>query len=83
MYYYIALKKILSCYTVTPGFPGVLIYNSVFIKNDALIHLDTFTSIFTKIFMIWLFSRVRHYLTNTLRSLVDKRGFFYSNKNFV
>ncbi|EDZ48892.1 hypothetical protein BCAH1134_C0482 (plasmid) [Bacillus cereus AH1134] len=39
--------------------------------------MDTFTSIFTKKFMIWLFSRVRHYLTITLRSPVNKRGFFF------
>ncbi|PRT01361.1 hypothetical protein C6352_29610 [Bacillus thuringiensis] len=39
--------------------------------------MDTFTSIFTKKFMIWLISRVRHYLTLTLRSLVDNWGFFY------
>ncbi|PGE12520.1 hypothetical protein COM54_09875 [Bacillus toyonensis] len=43
--------------------------------------MDTFTSIFTKKFMIWLFSRVRHYLTITLRTPADKRGFFYSNQN--
>ncbi|PEP21720.1 hypothetical protein CN566_28370 [Bacillus wiedmannii] len=45
--------------------------------------MDTFTSVFTKIFMIWLFSRVRHYLTNTLRNPADKRGFFYLNNDFV
>lgn len=33
--------------------------------------------------MIWLISRVRHCLTFTLRSPVDKRGLFYSNNNFV
>lgn len=33
--------------------------------------------------MIWLISRVRHCLTFTLRSPVDKRGFFYSINNFV
>lgn len=57
--------------------------NSVFVENDALIHLDTFTSIVTKKFMIWLFSRVRHYLTITLRNPVDKRGFFYLNNDFI
>ncbi|OTY75777.1 hypothetical protein BK749_13555 [Bacillus thuringiensis serovar vazensis] len=45
--------------------------------------MDTFTSIFTKKFMIWLFSRVRHYLTITLRNPADKRGFFYLNNDFV
>ncbi|TNP26447.1 hypothetical protein FH036_08575 [Bacillus sp. CD3-5] len=45
--------------------------------------MDTFTSIVTKKFMIWLFSRVRHYLTITLRNPVDKRGFFYLNNDFV
>ncbi|PFL00146.1 hypothetical protein COJ28_31175 [Bacillus thuringiensis] len=40
-------------------------------------YLDTFTSIFTKKFMIWLICRVRHYLTLTLRSPVYNRGFFY------
>ncbi|OOR05322.1 hypothetical protein BW897_31495 [Bacillus cereus] len=45
--------------------------------------MDTFTSIFTKKFMIWLFSRVRHYLTITLRSPADNRGFFYLNNDFV
>ncbi|PDZ87670.1 hypothetical protein COE79_21710 [Bacillus toyonensis] len=45
--------------------------------------MDTFTSIFSKKFMIWLFSRVRHYLTITLRSPADNRGFFYLNNNFV
>ncbi len=59
-----------------------LFSNSVFVENDTLIHLDAFTSAFTKKFMIWLDSRVRHYLTHTLRSLVDKRGFFYLNYNF-
>ncbi|OTZ27937.1 hypothetical protein BK761_29535 [Bacillus thuringiensis serovar darmstadiensis] len=44
--------------------------------------MDTFTSIFTKKFMIWLFSRVRHYLTITLRNPADKRGFFYLNNDF-
>ncbi|KAA8477894.1 hypothetical protein FYW06_14395 [Bacillus paranthracis] len=44
--------------------------------------MDAFTSIFTNKFMIWLISRVRHYLTFTLRSPVDKRGFFYLNYNF-
>ncbi|TBL12841.1 hypothetical protein EYB35_11845 [Bacillus paranthracis] len=39
--------------------------------------MDTFTSIFTKKFMIWLISRVRHCLTFTLRSPADNRGFFY------
>ncbi|PES88435.1 hypothetical protein CN491_26350 [Bacillus cereus] len=43
--------------------------------------MDTFTSIFTKKFMIWLISRVRHYLTITLRSPADNRGFFYLNKD--
>ncbi|MBE7107037.1 hypothetical protein FT637_29985 [Bacillus cereus] len=45
--------------------------------------MDTFTSIFTKKFMIPLISRVRHYLTITLRSPADNRGFFYLNKDFV
>ncbi|MDR4303070.1 hypothetical protein FOS05_18540 [Bacillus mycoides] len=45
--------------------------------------MDTFTSIFTKKFMIWLISRVRHYLTITLRSPADKRGFFYLNSFLV
>ncbi|QWH26548.1 hypothetical protein EXW51_00230 (plasmid) [Bacillus mycoides] len=45
--------------------------------------MDTFTSIFTKKFMISLISRVRHYLTITLRSPADNRGFFYLNKDFV
>ncbi|PFB82918.1 hypothetical protein CN286_07930 [Bacillus anthracis] len=45
--------------------------------------MDAFTSIFTKKFMIWLFSRVRHYLTITLRNPADKRGFFYLNNDFV
>ncbi|PEC13712.1 hypothetical protein COD96_22310 [Bacillus thuringiensis] len=40
-------------------------------------YLDTFTIVFTKKFMIWLICRVRHYLTLTLRSPVDNRGFFY------
>ncbi|PES06068.1 hypothetical protein CN480_06585 [Bacillus cereus] len=44
--------------------------------------MDEFTSISAKKFMIWLISRVRHYLTFTLRSPVDKRGFFYSCKDF-
>ncbi|PGW22597.1 hypothetical protein COD88_27610, partial [Bacillus cereus] len=52
--------------------------NSVFVENDALIHLDTFTSVFTKKFMIWLISRVRHYLAITLRTPADNRGFFLS-----
>ncbi|PFA08050.1 hypothetical protein CN919_08595 [Bacillus thuringiensis] len=56
--------------------------NSVFVQNDALPHLDTFTSIFTKKFMIWLFSRVRHYLMITLRNPADNRGFFYLNHDF-
>ncbi|OTZ47276.1 hypothetical protein CN335_24140 [Bacillus thuringiensis] len=60
-----------------------LVKNSVFVQNNDLTHLDTFTSIFTKKFMIWLFSRVRHYLTITLRNPADKRGFFYLNKDFV
>ncbi|PDZ12286.1 hypothetical protein CON70_07150 [Bacillus pseudomycoides] len=46
-------------------------------------HLDTFTSIIPKKFMLRLISRVRHYLTITLRSPVDKRGFFYLNNYFV
>ncbi|PFA26725.1 hypothetical protein CN390_27780 [Bacillus cereus] len=45
--------------------------------------MDTFTSIFTKKFMIWLISRVRHYLTITLRNPADNRGFFYLNKDFI
>ncbi|PQZ57918.1 hypothetical protein CQZ94_08845 [Bacillus sp. MYb209] len=45
--------------------------------------MDKFTSIFTKKFMILLISRVRHYLTITLRSPADIRGFFYLNKDFV
>ncbi|PGD29367.1 hypothetical protein COM27_27500 [Bacillus wiedmannii] len=45
--------------------------------------MDTFSTIFTKKFMIWLISRVRHCLTLTLRSPVDKRGFFYSNHYFI
>ncbi|PFI76943.1 hypothetical protein COI83_28935 [Bacillus cereus] len=45
--------------------------------------MDTFTSIFTKKFMVWLISRVRHYSTFTLRSSVDKRGFFYLDHNFL
>ncbi|PEC68242.1 hypothetical protein CON62_07375 [Bacillus toyonensis] len=45
--------------------------------------MDTFTSVFTKKFMIWLFSRVRHYLTITLRSPADNRGFFYLKNDFV
>ncbi|RAN82493.1 hypothetical protein B5P42_12080 [Bacillus sp. SRB_331] len=45
--------------------------------------MDVFTSIFTKKFMIWLISRVCHYLTITLRSPADNRGFFYLNKDFV
>ncbi|MBE7129676.1 hypothetical protein FT639_29490 [Bacillus mycoides] len=53
--------------------------NSVFVQNDAPIHPDTFTTIFTKKFMIWLISRVRHYLTIALRIPADKRGFFYLN----
>ncbi|PTC12244.1 hypothetical protein C6557_17795 [Bacillus wiedmannii] len=53
------------------------------VQNNALIHLDTFTSIFTKKIMILLFSRVRHYLTITLRNPADKRGFFYLNNDFV
>ncbi|PDX94981.1 hypothetical protein CON23_03120 [Bacillus thuringiensis] len=57
--------------------------NSVFVQNNDLTHLDTFTSIFTKKFMIWLFSRVRHYLTITLRNPADKRGFFYLKNDFV
>ncbi|QWH60710.1 hypothetical protein EXW39_11165 [Bacillus mycoides] len=57
--------------------------NSVFVQNDDLIHLDTFTSIFTKKFMILLISRVRHHLTITLRNPADKRGFFYLNNDFV
>lgn len=47
------------------------------------INLDTFSTIFTKKFMIWLISRVRHCLTLTLRSPVDKRGFFYSSNHFI
>ncbi|PEN81656.1 hypothetical protein CN551_30680 [Bacillus toyonensis] len=45
--------------------------------------MDTFTSIFAKKPMICLFSRVRHYLTITLRSPPDNRGFFYLNNDFV
>ncbi|OTY03860.1 hypothetical protein BK731_17645 [Bacillus thuringiensis serovar muju] len=45
--------------------------------------MDTFSTIFTKKFMIWLISRVRHCLTLTLRSPVEKRGFFYSNHYFI
>ncbi|QWH31937.1 hypothetical protein EXW51_29115 (plasmid) [Bacillus mycoides] len=45
--------------------------------------MDTFTSVFTKKFMIWLISRVRHYLTITLRGPADNRGFFYLNNYFV
>ncbi|AXK21356.1 hypothetical protein DPQ31_28110 [Bacillus sp. COPE52] len=45
--------------------------------------MDTFTSIFTKKLMICLFSRVRHYLTITLRSPADNRGFFYFKNDFV
>ncbi|PDY88621.1 hypothetical protein COI51_22390 [Bacillus toyonensis] len=45
--------------------------------------MDTFNSIFTKKLMICLFSRVRHYLTITLRSPADNRGFFYLNNDFV
>ncbi|MCZ6942653.1 hypothetical protein EJ131_19350 [Bacillus mycoides] len=45
--------------------------------------MDTFTSVFTKKFMIWLISRVRHYLTITLRSPADNRSFFYLNNDFV
>ncbi|PGE14267.1 hypothetical protein COM64_24190 [Bacillus toyonensis] len=45
--------------------------------------MDTFTSIFAKKLMICLFSRVRHYLTITLRSPADNRGFFYLNNDFV
>ncbi|OTX37162.1 hypothetical protein BK720_04715 [Bacillus thuringiensis serovar brasilensis] len=45
--------------------------------------MDTFTIVFTKKFMIWLFSRVRHYLTITLRNPADKRGFFYLNNDFI
>ncbi|PEA06312.1 hypothetical protein CN425_25430 [Bacillus cereus] len=52
-------------------------------KIIALNQLDTFTSIFTKKFMISLISRVRHYLTITLRSPADNRGFFYLNKDFI
>ncbi|QWH11935.1 hypothetical protein EXW38_11425 [Bacillus mycoides] len=44
--------------------------------------MDTFTSIFSKKFMILLISRVRHYLTITLRNPSDKRGSFYLNKDF-
>ncbi|PGM91340.1 hypothetical protein CN958_18190 [Bacillus cereus] len=42
----------------------------------------TFTSVFTKKFMIFLVNRVRHYLTITLRSPADIRGFFYLHKDF-
>ncbi|OTX21936.1 hypothetical protein BK721_07630 [Bacillus thuringiensis serovar nigeriensis] len=45
--------------------------------------MGTFTSIFTKKFMILLISRVRHYLTITLRGSPDKWGSFYSNNYFV
>ncbi|QWG50653.1 hypothetical protein EXW28_12605 [Bacillus mycoides] len=54
-----------------------------FVSNNALINLDAFTSIFTKKFMISLTSRVRHYLTITLRSPADNRGSFHLNKDFV
>ncbi|PEY32706.1 hypothetical protein CN354_20725 [Bacillus cereus] len=52
-------------------------------KIITLNNLDTFTSIIPKKFMLRLISRVRHYLTMTLRSPVDKRGFFYLNNYFV
>ncbi|TNP01888.1 hypothetical protein FHY68_21250 [Bacillus pacificus] len=45
--------------------------------------MDIFSIFLPKKFMIWLISRVRHYLTHTLRSPVDKRGFFYSNNDFI
>ncbi|QWG93323.1 hypothetical protein EXW33_28180 [Bacillus toyonensis] len=39
--------------------------------------MDTFTSISIKKFMVLLISRVCYYLTITLRSPADNRGFFY------
>ncbi|PFZ22680.1 hypothetical protein COM08_19400 [Bacillus wiedmannii] len=45
--------------------------------------MDACTSVFTKKFMISLISQVRHYLTITLRSPADNRGFFYLNKDFI
>ncbi|QWG50310.1 hypothetical protein EXW28_10705 [Bacillus mycoides] len=45
--------------------------------------MNTFTSVFTKKFMILLISRVRHYLTITLRNPADNRGFFYLNSFLV
>ncbi|PEC57907.1 hypothetical protein COF82_13925 [Bacillus wiedmannii] len=62
---------------------GKRVAQIAFLFKLTIIYLDTFTSIITKKFMIWLFSRVRHYLTITLRNPADKRGFFYLNNDFI
>lgn len=60
------------------SFPMELkLYKIEFLFKLTIIQLDGFTSIFTKKFMIWLISRVRHYLALPLRSPADNRGFFY------
>ncbi|PEB44518.1 hypothetical protein CN971_17030 [Bacillus thuringiensis] len=46
-------------------------------SNSVPLLLGHIYQFFTKKFMIWLICRVRHYLTLTLRSPVDNRGFFY------